>query len=83
MDAYIPINCGFHDELEAWSVLRQPCRILYRNADDAVVDVTDHIVDIYAQDKADFLKLKKGTVIRLDRLISVNGKPLPTQELNG
>jgi len=32
-------------------------------------------VDVYAANQADFLKLKDGTEIRLDRLISVNGNP--------
>jgi len=31
---------------------------------------------MYAANQADFLKLKDGTEIRLDRLISVNGNPL-------
>ncbi|MEL6224641.1 MAG: hypothetical protein AAFR31_18565 [Cyanobacteria bacterium J06627_8] len=73
MDAYVPIDCGFHDRLEAWSILGQDCQILYRDADYAVVEVTDQIVDVYAKNSADFLKLKDDTVIRLDRLVSVNG----------
>lgn len=74
MDAYIPVSCDFHDELEALATLRQECQIVYRNAADEVVEVQDRIVDIYAANKADFLKLKNGTEIRLDRLVSVNRK---------
>ena len=61
MNTYVPINCGFHDRLEAWSVLRQTCQISYRDGEDVVVEVTDQIVDVYAKDKADYLKLKNGT----------------------
>jgi len=40
-----------------------------------IVEVQDQIVDVYSANKADFLKLKDGTEIRLDRLVSVNGQP--------
>ncbi|MEH2242806.1 hypothetical protein [Nostoc sp.] len=70
------VDCDFHDELEALATLRQQCRIVYRNAVDEVVEVQERIVDVYAANKADFLRLKDGTEIRLDRIVSVNGKPI-------
>lgn len=76
MDAYIPVSCDFHDELEALATLRQECRIVYSNAANELVEVQDRIVDVYAANKADFLKLKDGTEIRLDRIVSVNDKQL-------
>ena len=76
MDAYIPVNCDFHDELEALATLRQECRIVYSNAANELVEVQGLIVDVYAANKADFLKLKDGTEIRLDRIVSVNDKQL-------
>lgn len=75
MTDYIPVDCDFHDELEALATLRQVCQITYRNADNQVVDVQGQIVDIYTADRAEFLKLKNGTEIRLDQIVSVNGKP--------
>jgi Rho-binding antiterminator len=39
-----------------------------------VVVVNDRIVDIYAANKADFLKSGNGSEIRLDKLKSVNGE---------
>ncbi|MBD3882283.1 hypothetical protein IFO70_10980 [Phormidium tenue FACHB-886] len=74
MDTYIPVSCDFHDELEAIATLRQTCRIVYRNATDETTEVQGRIVDIYAANRADFLKLENDTVIRLDRVISVNDK---------
>lgn len=76
MDTYILVDCDFHDQLEALATLRQQCRIMYRNAVDEVVEVQERIVDVYAANKADFLRLKDGTEIRLDRIVSVNGKPI-------
>jgi Rho-binding antiterminator len=72
MDKYIPVDCDFHDELEALATLRQTCRIVYRHASDELVAIEGRIVDIYAANQADFLKLNDGTEIRLDKIISVN-----------
>lgn len=73
MNDYCLVDCGFHDQLEALATLRQFCQISYRTVTGEVVEVQDQIVDVYAANHADFLKLKDGTEIRLDRLISVNG----------
>lgn len=72
MNKYIPVDCDFHDELEALATLRQTCRIVYRHASDEIVEIEGRIVDVYAANKADFLKMNDGTVIRLDKVISVN-----------
>ena len=76
MSDYRLINCEFHDRLEAWSTLRQPCQIVYQNAVGELVTVGDRIVDVYAANREEFLKLSDGTVIRLDKLISVNDEPI-------
>lgn len=75
MNDYCLVDCGFHDQLEALATLRQTCQISYRTATEEIVEVQSQIVDVYAANKADFLQLKDGTEIRLDRLISVNGNP--------
>lgn len=75
MNDYRLIDCGFHDQLEALATLRQPCQITYRDAASEIVEVRTQIVDVYTANKADYLRLKDGTEIRLDRLISIDGKP--------
>ena len=75
MSDYCLVDCGFHAQLEALATLRQICQISYRTETGKIVEVQDQIVDVYAANKADFLKLKDGVEIRLDRLISVNGQP--------
>lgn len=74
MDEYLLVSCDFHDQLEAWATLRQTCHIIYRDAAHELIEVQGRIVDVYAADKADFLKLDNGMIIRLDKIISVNGK---------
>jgi Rho-binding antiterminator len=81
MDEYKLVNCDFDDQLEEWSTLRQPCQLTYRNAEDELTEAKGLIVDIYAADKADYLKLDDGTVIRLDKIVTANGKKVDEYEL--
>ncbi|MBD2018752.1 hypothetical protein H6F43_00960 [Leptolyngbya sp. FACHB-36] len=74
MDSYTPVSCDFHDELEAIATLRQSCQIVYRDSANETVEAQSRIVDVYAKDHADYVKLEDGTVIRLDLVVSVNGK---------
>jgi Rho-binding antiterminator len=76
MDSYIPVSCDFHDELEAIATLRQTCRIVYRTEADTITEVEARIADVYAANQADYVKLDNGTAIRLDRVVSVNDKPV-------
>ncbi|MEA5447361.1 hypothetical protein VB780_02190 [Leptolyngbya sp. CCNP1308] len=75
------VSCSFHDELESLATLRRPCTIHYRTASDAVVSVEGQIEDFFVVDRAEYLRLKDGTEIRLDRLISVDGKPVQFAEV--
>ena len=74
MDDYTPVSCDFHDELEAIATLRQTCRIVYRTDATATAEIEGRIVDVYAANHADYVKLEDGTIIRLDRVVSLNDK---------
>jgi len=69
--AYVPINCEFHDVLEATATLRRIVTIRYRDEDGALRSVDARIVDFHAKDGVETLHLDDGTVIRLDRIVSV------------
>ncbi|NJR38557.1 MAG: hypothetical protein HC781_06530 [Leptolyngbyaceae cyanobacterium CSU_1_4] len=71
MDSYTPVSCDFQDELEAIATLRQTCRIVYRSEENSTREVEGRIVDIYAANHADYVKLEDDTVIRLDQIISI------------
>ncbi len=72
MDTYTPVSCDFHDELEAIATLRQTCRMVYHTETSATAEISGRIVDVYAANHADYVKLEDGTIIRLDQIISVN-----------
>ncbi len=74
-DTYRSIGCSYYDQLEAFSVKKTRCAIVYRDGD--TERTTEGIItDLYAKDAAEFLTLDSGTVIRLDHIVSVNGTPL-------
>ncbi len=72
--SYIPISCSFYDELEALATLRQTALIKYAEADTVTKTAEGKIVDFFIRDGAEYLLLNSGMEIRLDHLISVNGK---------
>ncbi len=73
---YQPINCHFYDELELLAIRQKNCLIQYQNEVEKVVEKMDVIVDFKIIDKAEFMLLKSGKKIRLDKIISVDGKVL-------
>lgn len=74
-DQYEPVDCGFHDQLLAWATLRQPVQIVYVDEHGEESEMTDTIDDVYTKDKSEFLRVKNGTDIRLDKLIRVTDSP--------
>lgn len=74
-ETYRSIGCSYYDQLEAYSVQRTRCSIIHR-LNDADIVSEGIIIDIFARDSAEFLKLDNGTEIRLDYIVSVNGTPV-------
>lgn len=73
---YIPINCEFHDLLEALATTQKPAQIGFRDAEGAEQRRTAAITDVYARDGAEYLSLSTGETLRLDQLLNVDGQNL-------
>jgi Rho-binding antiterminator len=73
---YRPISCAYYDELEALATLRHHCVIDYLGSASQPAGAEGIIVDFFIRDKAEYLRLDSGLEIRLDCLLSVNGKAL-------
>jgi len=73
---YLPINCEFHDLLEALATTRKPAQIGFRDADGAVQRRTAAITDVFARDGAEYLSMSTGETLRLDQLVEVDGENL-------
>ena len=71
---YHPIDCNYYDELVLLVMQKKICEIVYRNMNDKEVRETTTIVDVFTKEKVEYLKLANDQLIRLDYLISADGK---------
>lgn len=70
---YKPISCTLHDHFESAAVKGELVNFEILLYDGMIKIFSGIIVDIFIRDKAEFLKLKSGDEIRLDKIISMNG----------
>lgn len=73
---YRPINCSYYDELEAIATLRKRVAVIYEGKQGQQKLEAVGIVNLYTKNKEEFVVLTNGQTIRLDHLISVDGKPV-------
>lgn len=72
MDRYEPIDCGAHDQLLEWATLRQPVAITYETDGGEEAVASDVIEDVFTRNGAEFLRLRDGREIRLDKITDTN-----------
>lgn len=73
MNDYTPISCSFYDELEALATIKELVVIEYY-ADNNPLKISGKITNLYTKQKEEFVELNNDIIIRLDKLIAVNGK---------
>lgn len=73
---YSPVNCEFHDVLEATATRRRVASIQFLDEEGALQTRQSRITNILARDAIEYLELDTGECIRLDRLIAVDGDKL-------
>lgn len=74
---YIPIDCSFYDELELIALRGSEAEIIYL-AENNPVRKHGIIRSLESKAGAEYMILTDGTEIRLDNLLSINGKVLST-----
>jgi Rho-binding antiterminator len=70
---YRPIDCSFHDRLEAAAVKGRPARLVIRSPDGSPVEVEDRIRTLEAREGVEYLLTEGGLRVRLDDLLSLDG----------
>ena len=75
---YIPISCSYYDELEAIATLRRRVVVVFQRPGEEPQSVEAGIRDFRTENKIEYMLLDNGTEIRLDWLISADGKDVPT-----
>jgi Rho-binding antiterminator len=73
---YAPISCEFHDRLEDLATLRKPACVSFLGDDGMPQQRNATITDVYARMGAEYLALSSGEIVRLDRLVEVDGVAL-------
>lgn len=68
---YRPVNCGFYDQLLLYSDRKVNCKISYKNEMNQIIHTTSKILDVYTQNKTEYLLLEGDVRVRLDFLIGV------------
>ena len=71
MDTYKPINCNLYDYLEEAVTLKKKNVILLKS-DSGPQIINGQVVDLFSKDKVEYLKMKKGLIIRLDTIQHFN-----------
>ncbi len=71
---YHPINCNYYDELVLLVMRKKHCEIIYLNEANEQITELAMITDVFTKEKAEYIKLSNNQIIRLDRLISADGK---------
>ena len=75
--SYKPIDCDFHDLLLAKATLQELCQIQYLNDSGEMLNTQSQIKDVYTQNKEEFMLLANGEIMRLDKVLSINGLVAP------
>ena len=74
MKNYIPVPCGFYDEIEAIATLKKEIRILFKNESEIETEILSQISDLKIEKGIEYMILKTGAVLRLDTIIEIDGK---------
>jgi Rho-binding antiterminator len=69
---YKPIDCNIYDVLLEKATLKKECTIVFTSGEKTIT-TTAIIVDVYTKTKEEFALLNDGTIIRLDKIVSVDG----------
>lgn len=75
---YQPIDCNYYDELVLFAMRKKKVTINYRAEGKEEVCIESIIKDVYSKEGEEFLLLENEKAIRLDQLIAVGGKVVPT-----
>lgn len=73
---YLPVNCEFHDVLEATAMRRTAVEVRFLDDDGVMQQRTCRLVTLSAREGVERVELDTGEHVRLDRLVSVAGTAL-------
>lgn len=78
---YVPIDCEFHDVLEATATTARRVAIEYLDTSGQQQTVQARISDLQAHNGEEHMLLDDGSRIRLDAIVSVDGVRLQSHQI--
>jgi len=72
---YTPPSCRLYDHLEASSMRSSVSIVVFLDEHHQEQTLETTIADVFSKDGADWARLETGLILRLDRLVSVDGIP--------
>lgn len=71
---YLPISCDAYDALLSLATLRKASEVDVVSSAGQVERLRGVVADVYTSNGAEYLRLKDGHDIRLDRIQALNGR---------
>lgn len=78
--SYKPIDCGYHDHIEAAASRRELVNLHFITASGEQIATSGIIENIETSGGEEFLQLSSGEEIRLDRIVKLNDLTFPGYE---
>lgn len=72
---YQPIDCNFYDNFEAAIEQRRAVKIEFNEVDGSTSRIETRLLDTKTHFTEEFVQFRDGTWLRLDRVVSVDGRP--------
>ena len=72
---YVPVDCGFHDRLEAAVLCGAPVALVLDDGGERLV--TARVLDVFARDDADWADVDGIGLVRLDAVRELGGVRRP------
>ncbi len=71
MSNSIHVGCDLHEHLKAIASFGKECRLTYIDKEGKLIRKLGQIIDIYEAEGVDWCKLSEGSIIRVDRIETI------------
>ena len=76
INSYVRISNELYREFEKVFKKKEECELVFLNKDNDKVSIKSKILDFLNIDGSEYIDTNKGTRIRLDKIVSLNGEDI-------
>jgi Rho-binding antiterminator len=70
---YISVACGLYESIELAVIRKSMIRLNYKTSDGNLSEISDQPINLISKNKAEFVLLKSGLEIKLDKILTIDG----------